>query len=92
MTSAATPIRFRTMVSALSSEEETEHRSWFEMTIPFTGDVSYPRPLACGMESPSGVMLCELPESRTRHWFGQHMGIDRNGCFRGWKDDRGTSQ
>lgn len=76
----------------MSETSTGPHRSWVELVEPDRTDyvegVVPLNPLACGEPSPTASMLCDLPASQNRHRFGQHLGIDRNGCFRGWKDTR----
>lgn len=63
--------------------------AWVDFTRPYTGDVLDPLPPACAQPSPGGKMLCLLPDSRgLPHHFGQHLGLDRSGTFRGWHDRR----
>lgn len=64
------------------------HKAWVDL-IPVRSqhDLDY-APLACGEPSPSGAMLCDLPATEVGHYFGQHLGTDRHGNFRGWPDKR----
>jgi hypothetical protein len=63
--------------------------AWIDLCTPYTGEPVNPRPPACDMVSPGGRMLCLLPYSYgLAHHHGQHLGLDRNGCFRGWADKR----
>lgn len=63
------------------------HEAWVNLT---SVDVDWPGQviLACGEPSPGGKMLCDLPRTDLWHHMGQHLGQDRHGNFRGWRDRR----
>ena len=56
----------------------------------YTDDVTAPWPPSVRRAEPQWPdPLCELPESEgIGHHFGQHLGQDRHGFLRGWRQRR----
>lgn len=72
---------------AREEAEQRVHEAWVDL-VRVRPDYPLEVVPACGEPSPSGAMLCDLPRTKVGHFMGQHLGVDRNGNFRGWPDKR----